>query len=215
MPDRNEGFNLLTNMTSDITDGSYMSGLGGPPTNMGFNGGLFDFGPSSQSANSVKDAEIGRLREELSAARNKLSSWEESMTQARTACEAWKKEANVANKKTEQMTKERDMALSKASSLQKEVDRLSGGPLLHVLHRVSDLPSLPTTVLKTLEWQLRKDIQEIEKAMRGQSDQQLWMSNNRLLEGVGVLPSSQANNINDWTLGLISSHPLYNQLSQQ
>lgn len=219
MPDRNEGFNLLSNMTSDITGqcdgGSYMSALG-PPTNMGFNGGLFDFGPSSQSANSVKDAEIGRLREELTAARTKLSSWEESMTQARTACEAWKKEAREANRKAEQITKERDMALAKASSLQKEVERLSGGPLLHAIHRVADLPSLPTTVLKTLDWQLRKDIQEIEKAMRGQSDQQLWMSNNRLLEGVGVLPASQANsNINDWTLGLISSHPLYNQLSQQ
>jgi hypothetical protein len=215
LPDRNEGFNLLSTMTSELTDSPYMPSALAPTSNMGFNGGLFDFGPTSQSTNSVKDAEIGRLREELSAARNKLSSWEESMSQARTACEAWKKEAAVASKKAEIASKEKEVALAKATSLQKEVERLSGGPLLHALNRVSDLPSLPTTVLNTLEWQLRKDIQEVEKALRGQSDQQLWMSNNRLLEGVGVLPASQANNINDWTLGLISSHPLYSQLSQQ
>jgi len=42
-------------------------------------------------------------------------------------------------------------------------EQLSGGPLLRALRRVADLPSLPPAVLKTLEWTLRKDIQEIEK----------------------------------------------------
>ena len=71
--------------------------------------------------NKFQDAEIARLREELSAARNKLSSWEESMTQARTACEAWKKEAAVAIKKAEMANKEKEVALAKATSLQKDV----------------------------------------------------------------------------------------------
>ena len=54
--------------------------------------------------------------------------------------------------------------------------------------------------------------------MRTQSEQHLWMSNNRLLENVGVMqgnmPNTQQQNINDWALGL-NMQPLYNQLSQQ
>jgi hypothetical protein len=46
---------------------------------------------------------------------------------------------------------------------------------------VSDLPALPPGVLKTLEWQLRKDIAEVERVARSQSEQQIWLSNNRLL----------------------------------
>lgn len=209
--DRNDGFGLLSTMTSDLSESTYMTGLG--TSNLGFSTGLFDFGPSNQSCNNVKDVEICRLREELGAARAKLHSWEESMGQARTACDAWKKEAALANKKAELANKEKEVAIAKANSLQKEMEQLSGGPLLHALRRVADLPNLPPAVLKTLEWTLRKDIQEIEKAMRSQSDQHLWMSNNRLLENVGVLPNTQAN-INDWTLGL-NLQPIYSQMSQQ
>jgi hypothetical protein len=61
------------------------------------------------------------------------------------------------------------------------VEQLSGGPLLHALRRVSDLPALPPGVLKTLEWQLRKDIAEVERVARNQSEQQIWLSNNRYL----------------------------------
>merc|ERR1712012_1067440 len=79
--DRNDGFGLLGTMTSDLSESTYMTGLGS--SNLGFSSGLFDFGPSSQTAsNNVKDAEICRLREELQAARSKLHSWEESMSQA-------------------------------------------------------------------------------------------------------------------------------------
>lgn len=185
--------------TSDLGD-SYLTGL---PTTLGFNGGLFDFAP--QSTHSVKDAEIARLREELGAARAKLSSWEESMIQARTACEAWKKEAAMAKQKADMANKEKEAAIIKANSLQKEVEQLSGGPLLHAIRRVSDLPALPPGVLKTLEWQLRKDIAEVERVARSQSEQQIWLSNNRLMEG--MLPA-------DWSLGL-NLQPLYSQLSQQ
>jgi len=210
--DRNDGFGLLSTMTSDLSESTYMTGLG--TSNLGFSTGLFDFGPSTNQCNNVKDVEICRLREELGAARAKLHSWEESMGQARTACDAWKKEAALANKKAELANKEKEVAIAKANSLQKEMEQLSGGPLLHALRRVADLPNLPPAVLKTLEWTLRKDIQEIEKAMRSQSDQHLWMSNNRLLENVGVLPNTPHTNINDWTLGL-NLQPIYSQMSQQ
>merc|ERR1712106_1193635 len=94
--DRNDGFGLLSTMTSDLSESTYMTGLG--TSNLGFSTGLFDFGPSTNQCNNVKDVEICRLREELGAARAKLHSWEESMGQARTACDAWKKEAALANK---------------------------------------------------------------------------------------------------------------------
>jgi len=204
-----DGFGLLSNL--EHNDGGYMTGLGGG--NLGFSSGLFDFGPAAGQGGNVKDVEICRLREELGAARAKLHSWEESMGQARTACDAWKKEAALANKKAEMAIKEKDMAMGKAVQLQKEMEQLAGGPLLHALRRIADLPNLPPAVLKTLEWTLRKDIQEIEKAMRTQSEQHLWMSNNRLLENSGVLPTSQQQNINEWALGL-NMQPLYSQLSQ-
>merc|ERR1719445_2710380 len=166
--DRNDGFGLLGTITSEMGESTgYMAGLSS--SNLGFSSGLFDFGPSSQAqaaANNVKDAEICRLREELQAARSKLQSWEESMGNARTACDAWKKEAALANKRAELANKDKEVAVAKANSLQKELEQLSGGPLLRALRRVADLPSLPPAVLKTLEWTLRKDLQEIEKAMR-------------------------------------------------
>lgn len=119
----------------------------------------------------------------------------------------------MANKKAEMAIKEREVALNKAVQLQKELEQLSGGPLLHALRRIADLPNLPPAVLKTLDWTLRKDIQEIEKAMRAQSEQHLWMSNNRLLENVQLNPNTQQQNINEWALGL-NMQPLYSQLTQ-
>jgi len=202
--DRNDGMSSLLNGgrgTSDLGDSTgYLSTLN---STLGFQGGLFDFGPQSTS-NSVKDAEISRLREELGAARAKLSSWEESMIQARTACDAWKKEAAMAKQKADIANKEKEAAIIKAASLQKEIEQLSGGPLLHALRRVSDLPGLPPAVLKTLEWQLRKDIMEVERAARAQSDHQIWFNNNRVMES-NMLP--------DWSLGL--HQPLYSSMGQQ
>ena len=49
--------------------------------------------------------------------------------------------------------------------------------------------------------------------MRAQSEQHLWMSNNRLLENVQLNPNSQQQNINEWALGL-NMQPLYSQLTQ-
>jgi len=191
---------LLNGRTSDLGDSAsgYLTTIN---NTLGFQGGLFDFGP--QNSNTFKEAENCRLREELGAARAKLSSWEESMIQARTACDAWKKEAAMAKQKEEIAIKEKAAALVKLNALQKEVEQLSGGPLLHGLRRVSDLPSLPPAVLKTIEWQLRKDVAEVERAVRQQSEQQIWLSNNRVMES--VMP--------DW--GLNHLQPLYSSMGQQ
>jgi len=207
--DRNDGFGLLSNMTTELEtqhqQQGYMTGLAG--NNFGFSSGLFDFGPTS----GAKDAEILRLREELGAARAKLASWEESMGQARTACDAWKKESAMAKQRADHAVKEKDAAIAKLSSLQKELEQLSGVQA-SALRGVPDLPSLPPAYLKNIEWRLRKDIQEVEKAQRAQSEQHLWMSNNRLLEvggGPGG-PGGQAG-LQDWTGLNLNMQPLYSQ----
>ena len=57
----------------------------------------------------------------------------------------------------------RGVVLTRSLMITFQLEQLSGGPLLRALRRVADLPSLPPAVLKTLEWTLRKDLQEIEK----------------------------------------------------
>ena len=87
------------------------------------------------------------------------------MQQARNACEVWKKEATLANKKAELAIKEKEAAMLKLAQMQKEIDTLSGGPHLHVIRRVQDLKTAPIGVMKTIEWQLRRDLNEVEKVI--------------------------------------------------
>jgi hypothetical protein len=132
--------------------------------------GLFDLtgsnGHAPTSASTAvtmkeKDLEIARLKEELAQVRMR----EESvLMQARQACEAWKKEAAIALKKVEMAQKDKDGALTKVAQLQKELESATcGGPYLHAVKRVAELKGLPAAMLKSLDWQLRKDLQEVEK----------------------------------------------------
>ena len=69
----------------------------------------------------------------------------------------------MATKKMEQAIKEKESVNVKANQLQKELDGLNGGPHLHAVARIEDLKTQPMSILKTIEWQLRKDLQEVEK----------------------------------------------------
>jgi hypothetical protein len=176
--------------------------------------GLFDLtgkvptNCATAAAVTSRDAEILRLKDELVTAHARLASWEESIQQARTACEAWKKETALATKKMEQAIKEKESAAVKMNQMQKELDGLTGGPFLHAVGRIEDLKTQPMSILKTIEWQLRKDLQEVEKVMRSQAENNQWFSSNRLFD---FPPAS-----NDWSLGLIpTQHPIYGSLAQQ
>ena len=125
--------------------------------------GLFDL--TSSSNHTSQASEVGRLKDELLANRARMATWEEGLQQARGACEVWKKEAAISNKKAELAMKEKESAMLKLAQMQKELDSLSGGPHLHVIRRVDDLKTAPIGVLKTIEWQLRKDLQEVEKVL--------------------------------------------------
>lgn len=56
--------------------------------------------------------------------------------------------------------------MSQAKALQQEVDLLQGSPYLHGLRRIAELKSLSLAILKSLQSQLRSDLEEIEKVRR-------------------------------------------------
>ncbi|KAJ9578701.1 hypothetical protein L9F63_005063, partial [Diploptera punctata] len=121
--------------------------------------------PLSPSLGTNSEFSMQRLCEELASSRSKLASWDERISQARTACEAWKREADDSSRKAKIAEQQRDEALSQAKALQKEVDLLQGSPYLHGLRRVSELKTLSLATLKSLQAQLRSDLEEIEKVI--------------------------------------------------
>jgi hypothetical protein len=182
--------------------------------------GLFDLTSSSGGNSRNADAntaavEVGRLKNELIQNRAQMNSFEESIQQARSEVIVYKRQADLANRKAELAFKEKEAAMLKLAQMQKELDNLSGGPHLHVIRRGQDLKNTPIGVLKTIEWQLRKDLQEVEKAMRVQQlESPQWSigGSNRLFDFPTVSSGG------DWGVGLISTNhhnPLHGFLAQQ
>ena len=126
--------------------------------------GLFDL-TSNSNGSTTSASEVNRLKEELLANRQRMASWEEALQRALKEREMWKNEATMAARKAESAVREKEAAMLKLAQMQKEIDTLSGGPYLHAIRRVQDLKSVPMGALKTLDWQLRKDLQEVEKVM--------------------------------------------------
>jgi len=178
--------------------------------------GLFDL-TSNSNGSTTSASEVNRLKEELLANRQRMASWEEALQRALKEREMWKNEATMAARKAESAVREKEAAMLKLAQMQKEIDTLSGGPYLHAIRRVQDLKSVPMGALKTLDWQLRKDLQEVEKAMRVYQtlDSNPWHNsvggNNRLFDFPGVSSSA-----NDWGMGLFATQQsLYGSLAQQ
>lgn len=84
------------------------------------------------------------------------------INKARSACET--------NRKASIAEQQRDSASSQVETLQKEVHLLQGSPYLHGLRRVSELKTLSLPTLKSLEAQLRSDLEEIEKVLLEEQD---------------------------------------------
>lgn len=121
--------------------------------------------PLSSSIGTNITNEMQRICEELASSRSKLASWDERIAQARSACEAWQRESEESNRKANIAEQQRDEAISQAKALQKEVDLLQGSPYLHGLRRVSELKTLSLPTLKSLESQLKNDLEEIQKVI--------------------------------------------------
>ena len=130
--------------------------------------GLFDLTSSPNKQNpptmDPKDLEISRLKDEVNGLRNRLGAADEGLSHARAAYDVWQKEIAMTAKKAEMAMKEKEAAALKMGHMQRELEELQGnGQYLHAIKRISELPNLPIGVLKAFEWQLRKDLQEVEK----------------------------------------------------
>jgi len=141
--------------------GVFMSKLGSHCTS-GFD--HYNMSPSSHSPlinNFPVSPRIGSGSYDV-ANRNKLLSWEERVSQARVV---WQRECEEAQRKASIAEQQRDEAISQAKALQQEVDLLQGSPYLHGLRRISELRNLSLATLKSLQSQLRGDLEEIEKVL--------------------------------------------------
>ncbi|KAL2740214.1 putative E3 ubiquitin-protein ligase UNKL isoform X3 [Vespula squamosa] len=151
----------------------------------GFNSSLFDFASQGMSpsrtqplpasplvsafsispSNTGSLSEVQRLREELTSSRAQLATWDERINQARAACAAWQLESEEAKRKASIAEQQRDEALLQVKALRVENEAASGGPYLHTLRRTSELRSLSIATLKSIQSQLRSDLEEIEKVL--------------------------------------------------
>ncbi|XP_077299258.1 RING finger protein unk isoform X2 [Arctopsyche grandis] len=147
--------------------------------NFSAGGPLFDFqnmSPGGRNHNNLGSfsispslgsnlTELNRLREEVQSSRVQQACWDERIAQARGACEAWQRESEEANRKAVLAEQQKEDALTRLDSLRQEMEQLQGSPFLRTLHRVSELRGLSLTTLKTLQAQLRSDLEEIEKVL--------------------------------------------------
>ncbi|OAD54960.1 RING finger protein unkempt [Eufriesea mexicana] len=108
---------------------------------------------------------VQRLREELTSSRAQLATWDERINQARAACAAWQLESEEAKRKASIAEQQRDEALLQVKALRVENEASSGGPYLHTLRRTSELRSLSIAALKSIQSQLRLDLEEVEKVL--------------------------------------------------
>lgn len=144
-----------------------------------FSSGIFDFqnmSPSGRNHNNIGSfsispslggnlSELSRLREEVQSSRVQQACYDERIAQARGACEAWQRECEESKLKVVMAESQKDEALSRVASMRQEIEQLQGGPFLLTLNRKTDLRSLSLATLKTLQAQLRSDLEEIDKVL--------------------------------------------------
>lgn len=85
--------------------------------------------------------------------------------QVRNACDAWQREAEEANRKMQQTESKLNETLTQLNNVKQELENLQGGPYIRSLHKLSELPKLSLGVLKSLQTQLRQDLEEIDKVL--------------------------------------------------
>ncbi|XP_011503191.1 PREDICTED: RING finger protein unkempt homolog [Ceratosolen solmsi marchali] len=126
----------------------------------------FSISPSNNTTGSLSELQVQRLREELTSSRAQLATWDERINQARAACTAWQLECEESKRKAALAEQQRDEALLQLKALKVENDATNGsGPFLSTLGRASDLKSLSITALKSMQSQLRSDLEEIEQVL--------------------------------------------------
>ncbi|XP_044589556.1 RING finger protein unkempt isoform X5 [Cotesia glomerata] len=154
----------------------------------GFNSSLFDFANQGLSpsrtqplgasplvnafsispSNSGSMSEVQRLREELTSSRAQLATWDERINQARAACSAWQMESEEAKRKASVAEQQRDEALMQVKVLKNENEAVSSSGSSHLLsmkRNNTELRNLSIGTLKSLQTQLRQELEEVEKVL--------------------------------------------------
>uniref|UniRef100_A0A671R0Y6 Putative E3 ubiquitin-protein ligase UNKL n=2 Tax=Sinocyclocheilus anshuiensis TaxID=1608454 RepID=A0A671R0Y6_9TELE len=164
-------------------------GLLGTPTSaqnsLGLNGGaggIWDFmsGSFSPSPSPVfssltsstvgsSSADIGRLLRELDEAKRKIKQWEEAWHQIKQACEAWQKDAHEAKEQAKSAEAERQLAEQKREDTERKLKELQGdlkmlcrSPNTPLLRSYGELDQLPLPKLRSIQSQLRSDLDLID-----------------------------------------------------
>ncbi|KAJ8664328.1 hypothetical protein QAD02_005990 [Eretmocerus hayati] len=125
----------------------------------------FSISPSNNNAIG-SSSELQRLREELSSSRAQLATWDERINQARAACNAWQQECEESKRKVALAEQQRDEALMQLKALRAEKEASNGsGTFPSPVGRANDFKSMSITNLKSMQAQLRTDLEEIEKVL--------------------------------------------------
>lgn len=108
------------------------------------------------------------MREELTSSRAQLATWDERINQARAACSAWQMESEEAKRKASVAEQQRDEALMQVKVLKNENEAVSssgGSHLLSMKRNNTELRNLSIGTLKSLQTQLRQELEEVEKVI--------------------------------------------------
>ncbi|TRY86262.1 hypothetical protein DNTS_015835 [Danionella cerebrum] len=171
-------------------------GLLGTPTSthnsLGLNGGvggIWDFmsGSFSPSPSPVfsslgsnttgpNTADVSRLLRELEEAKRKIKQWEDAWLQVKQACEAWQKDAQEAKEQAKSAEAERQLAEQmredserKLKELQEDFELLCRSPNTPLLRGYGELEQLPLPKLRSIQSQLRSDLDLIDGVRRTRS----------------------------------------------
>ncbi|XP_065214076.1 RING finger protein unkempt [Planococcus citri] len=120
---------------------------------------LYDFPLPS----SVVGAPTNVLNRQILPLSNSFSFSSEEKIKSTT--EILRRETENLQRKLNIAEQQRDEAVAQAKDLKKEVDLLQGSPYLHGLRRISELKNLSLSALKSLQSQLKTDLEEIEKVL--------------------------------------------------
>ncbi|XP_044589562.1 RING finger protein unkempt isoform X10 [Cotesia glomerata] len=126
------------------------------------------FSISPSNSGSMSELQVQRLREELTSSRAQLATWDERINQARAACSAWQMESEEAKRKASVAEQQRDEALMQVKVLKNENEAVSSSGSSHLLsmkRNNTELRNLSIGTLKSLQTQLRQELEEVEKVL--------------------------------------------------
>uniref|UniRef100_A0A8C1FC02 Unk like zinc finger n=1 Tax=Cyprinus carpio carpio TaxID=630221 RepID=A0A8C1FC02_CYPCA len=127
------------------------------------------FSSLSSSTVGSSSADIGRLLRELDEAKRKIKQWEEAWHQVKQACEAWQKDAHEAKEQAKSAEAERQLAEQKREDTERKLKELQGdfdvlcrSPNTPLLRSYGELDQLPLPKLRSIQSQLRSDLDLID-----------------------------------------------------